>query len=96
MLYLDTVAVQSCQMQEPLESFPDSPRREFLDSSQFNTLPNPTDAYGVDGVQLENLTLNGLEEYQSYTLTIRVWNSQGMDCEDVMIVTVCNRTQGAG
>ena len=96
MLYPDTVAVQSCQMQKPLEPFPDSPRREFLDSSQFKTLPNPTDAYGVDGIQLENLTLNGLEEYQSYTLTIRVWNSQGMDSEDVMIVTVCNRTQGAG
>ena len=87
------MAVQSCQMQEPLEQFPGSPRR---DSSQFKTLPNPTDAYGADGVQLENLTLNGLEEYQSYTLTIRVWNSQGRDSEDVMIVKVCNRTQGAG
>ena len=96
MLYPDIVAVQSCQMQEPLEPFPDSPRREFLDSSQFKTLPNPTDAYGADGVQLENLTSNGLEEYQSYALTIRVWNSQGRDSEDVMIVTVCNRAQGAG
>ena len=83
-------------MQKPLEPFPDSPRRDFLDSSQFKTLANPTDTYGANGVQLENLTLNGLEEYQSYTLTIRVWNSQGRDPEDVMIVTVCNRTQGAG
>ena len=83
-------------MQEPLEQFPNSSRRDFLDSSQFKTLPNPTDAYRADGVQLENLTLNGLEEYQSYTLTVRVWNSQGRDSEDVMIATVCNRTQGAG
>ena len=83
-------------MQEPLELFPDSPRREFLESSQFKTLPNPTDAYRADGVQLETLSLNGLEEYQSYTLTIRVWNSQGRDSEDDVIITVCNRTYEAG
>ena len=96
MLYPDIVAVQSCQTQKPLEPFPNSPRREFLDSSQFKTLLNPTDAYGADGVQLENLILSGLEEYQNYTLTIRVWNSQGRDSEDVMIATVCSRTQEAG
>ena len=96
LLYPDIVAVQSCQMQEPLEQFPDSPRSEFLDSSQFKTLPNPTDAYGVGGVQLESLSLNGLEEYQSYTLTISVWNSQGRDSEDDVIITVCNRTNEAG
>ena len=89
----DIAAVESCQQQKPLE---DSPRQETLNQSQFKTLPNPTDAYNEDGLQLENMTVSGLEEYQSYRFTIRVWNSQGVDPEDDVIITVCNRTQEAG
>ena len=94
--YSDIVAVQSCHWQKPLEEFPGSPRREKLDSSHFKTLPNPTDASRRAGVQSESLTVNRLEEYQSYTFTVRVWNRQGMDSEDDAIVTVCNRTHEAG
>ena len=67
-----------------------------MDSSQFRTLPNPTDANRGGGVQLESITVSGLEEYQSYSFTVRVWNSQGMDSEDDTNVTVCNRTHEAG
>ena len=90
------MAVESCQWQKPVENFPDSPRNEYLDQSQFKTLSSPTDAYGAGGIELENLTVTGLEEYHSYTLTVRVWNSQGVDSEDDVNVTVCNRTHEAG
>ena len=87
-------AVLDCQQLKELEDFPGSPRSELLVPAQFQTLPNPTEAYLSGGIQLESLTVDKLEEYQSYVFVVRVSNSQEGGPESN--TTVCNRTQEAG
>ena len=86
---VEITAVEDCQEQIVLENFIGTPRREHLTS--FETDPNV--AYMEEGLELESLTIDTLEEYQSYTFTVRVWNNQG---EGPEAITICNRTLEAG
>lgn len=88
---VDITAVKDCQEQIVLENFIGTPRTDNLTS--FRNDPNPNMAYMEEGLELESLTIDTLEEYQSYTFTVRVWNNQG---EGPEAITICNRTLEAG
>ena len=88
---VDITAVEDCQEQMVLENFTGTPRTEHLTS--FETNPYPNVAYMEGGLQIESLTIDTLEEYQSYTFTVRVWNNQG---EGPEAITICTRTLEAG
>ena len=88
---VDITAVEDCQKKRVLENFIGTPRREHLTS--FENDPNPNMAYMEEGLELESLTIDTLEEYQSYTFIVRVWNNQG---EGPKAITICNRTLEAG
>lgn len=71
-----------------------SPTQLALLSSEFETPANPNMAYIEGGLRTEMLVVPGLEEYQSYVFTVRVWTSEGDGPEGEN--EVCERTQEAG
>ena len=89
----DIVAVTDCSDRNPVAEFPDSPRNETY--TEFETPVNPNLAHSGGGVRSEGVRVEGLEEYQSYQFTVRVWNSEGSGPESD-VIAVCNRTQEAG
>ena len=74
---------------------PESPRTETL--TEFTTDPNPTTAYdgGSGEVGEEDFTLESLEEFQGYQVSVRVWNREGSGPEnDVMTICVTTLEDG--
>ena len=89
----DIVAVTDCSDRIQLADFPDSPRNETY--TEFETPADPNAARSGGGVSSEGVRVGGLEEYQSYQFTVRVWNREGSGPESD-VIAVCNRTQEAG
>ena len=75
--HTDIVAVESCQEQNALQDFPDSPRTLALNASSFNTPANPNTAHVAGGVKGEGLVAGELEEYQSYQFSVQLANEAG-------------------
>ena len=95
LLYPGVVAVTNCTEPVEMVGVPENPRTETF--TEFTTDPNPTTAYGGGNGEVgeENFTLESLEEFQGYQVSVRVWNREGSGPEnDVMTICVTTLEDG--
>ena len=95
LLYPGVVAVTNCTEPVEMVGVPENPRTETF--TEFTTDPNPTTAYGGGNgeVREENFTLESLEEFQGYQVSVSVWNREGSGPEnDVMEICVTTLEDG--
>ena len=89
------VAVTNCSEPVEMEGIPRSPRTELI--TNFANDRNPTVVYMMRSgeVEDEEERVGGLEEFQSYQFSVKVWNKEGSGPENDTMTT-CIRTMEDG